>query len=112
MFIERKAQGYAYRDILNTNTHDFILKVHVHTSSYETIFICQEANVCTYYIFVGRFLVATYMYVLGAGKKYRTMQVFGSPMGARARRELLQKKAQSQNLHCPVRFACPSSGQL
>jgi hypothetical protein len=34
--------------------------------------------------------------VLGAGKKYRTMQVFGSPMGVRARRELLQKTPETK----------------
>jgi hypothetical protein len=34
--------------------------------------------------------------ILGAGKKYRTMQVFGSPMGARARRELLQKSPETK----------------
>jgi hypothetical protein len=44
--------------------------------------------------------------VLGAGKKYRTMQVFGSPMGAPARRELLQKKPRDKT--CIVRYFLPA----
>jgi hypothetical protein len=44
--------------------------------------------------------------LLGAGKKYRTMQVFGSPMGVRARRELLQKTPPDKT--CIVRYFLPA----
>ncbi|RPB06800.1 hypothetical protein P167DRAFT_550281 [Morchella conica CCBAS932] len=43
-------------------------------------------------------------------KKYRTMQVFGSPMGARARRELLQKKPRDKT--CIVRYFLPAPNDI